>query len=53
MIKDFYTNFCGTRKTSSTPERHRPPFFKQTRSKVNSIDGAIDSNFSQFSNDKL
>ena len=53
MIKDFYTNFCGTRKTSSTPERHRPPFFKQTRSKVNSIDGAIDSYFSQFSNDKL
>ena len=53
MIKDFYTNFCGTRKTSSTSERHRPPFFKQTRSKVNSIDGAIDSYFSQFSNDKL
>ena len=29
MIKDFYTNFCGTRKTSSTPEKHRPPFLNK------------------------
>ena len=29
MIKDFYTNFCGTRKTSSTSEEHRPPFLNK------------------------
>ena len=34
MIKDFYTNFCGTRKTSCTPENHRPPFLNNRDRKL-------------------
>ena len=53
MIKDFYTNFCGTRKTSSTytihiTQENTDHRFKQPKLKVNSIDGAIYSSFHNF-----
>ena len=48
MIKDFYTNFCGTRKTSYKPEKHRLPFLNKRDRKLTRLMARLIQIFHNF-----
>ena len=48
MIKDFYTNFYGTRKTICTPKKHRPPFLNKRDRRLIRLIARLIQNFHNF-----